>query len=132
MATWDYSQLSKNSSSNQQSSLKSQKDSSVQNFEDILVEEKSQKKTKNAFLSSEVATDFESLWDEEAKKAKEQEAKDAELARKLMEEEFEKEDQEKAKVVKEKLEKITHPDSAKSKNDQLYDEKAEDSKKQPE
>ena len=95
MATWDYSQLSKNSSSNQQSSLKSQKDFSVQNFEDILVEEKSQKKTKNAFLSSEVATDFESLWDEEAKKAKEQEAKDAELARKLMEEEFEKEDQEK-------------------------------------
>ena len=69
-------------------------------------------------------------FDENAEATKIEEAKQEQANKDKVDQE--KEDQEKAKVVKEKLEKITHPDSAKSKNDQLYDEKAEDSKKQPE
>ena len=83
----------KNNSANEFMKQKTQEGSSIQNFEDILAEEKSQKESKNAFLNYGVATDFESLLDDESRKIKEQEAKDAELARKLLEEELEKQDE---------------------------------------
>ena len=61
----------KNDTSNEAMTKKTQDESGIQNFEDILAEEKSQKKSKNAFLNYGVATDFESILDEESRKIKE-------------------------------------------------------------
>ena len=61
-------------------------------LEDLLADDKTQKASKNAFLNFGQTTDFEALLDDESRKIKEQEAKDAELARKLMEEELERQE----------------------------------------